>query len=301
MSQINLSQMGEFGLIDLIRKKASKASGVIRGIGDDTAVVAYTKEKHLLLTTDMLLEDVHFTFKMPPRWIGHKALACNISDIAAMGGLPQYALVSLGVNAKTPVKYIQDIYQGIFDLAEKFNVSIVGGDTVQSKKLIINIALTGEVQKRHLVTRAGAKAGDQIFVTGSLGRSFQTQHHLKFIPRIKESQFLVQNFHPTSMIDISDGLASDLGHVLEESQQGALLYEKRIPRRSQATLSQALSDGEDFELLFTASSKDAERLKKRVKGMSFYQIGEIVSSKVLSMVDRFGRTKIIQSKGYKHF
>jgi thiamine-monophosphate kinase len=299
---MKLRQVGEFGLIDLIRKNASRSSNVIRGIGDDTAVVSYNKDEYWLLTTDMLLENVHFKKSMPPELIGRKALACNISDIAAMGGLPQYALVSLGASAPMSVAYIHKIYKGMLDLAKQYHVSIVGGDTVKSDKLIINIALTGTVHKKHLITRAGAKCGDRIFITGPLGKSFATQHHLRFTPRIKESQFLMRHYHPTSMIDISDGLASDLRHILDESRQGAIIYEDQIPRRAKATLAQALTDGEDFELLFTLSSDEAQRLKNNgFQGMAFYHIGEIVSSKGLQIIDRFGKKKMIKSRGYAHF
>ena len=292
-----LANVGEFGLIDHIRRQMPKNRSVIKGIGDDAAVLAWTKDKHFLLTTDMLVEDVHFTRKMLPQTIGHKALSCNISDIAAMGGVPKHALISLGVPKNLNLSFVDQLYEGLKKTAKHFRVLIVGGDTVYSQKIIINVALTGEVKKKQLVTRDGAKKGDQIFVTGPLGNSLKRGWHLNFIPRVKESQYLVQHFHPTAMIDISDGLAADLGHILEESGVGAVLCAKHIPRRKGATLNQALYDGEDFELIFTLSSRAADKLKGK-----FYRIGEITNHRQeLQLVDSSGRTKNIETKGYAHF
>jgi len=305
MSQI-LSQIGEFGLIDLLKKyKGRKPRGVygpepyvVRGIGDDTAVVPLDAKRYLLLTTDMLMEGVHFTCKAPARLIGHKALACSISDIAAMGGSPRYALVSLGVPGNLPWNFVRDLYKGMDTLARKFGVAIVGGDTIRSAKIVINIALTGEVNKTDVVYRSGACVGDLIFVTGRLGKSLPTGWHLKFTPLVKESQYLVRRVKPTAMIDISDGLAADLGHILEESKVGAVLEETRIPRRSGASARQALYDGEDFELLFTVPRRQANLLKRG----KFYLIGEVVpQAKGLLLKDETGKRTKISVRGYTHF
>ena len=299
-----LAQIGEFGFIDLIKKKMKVSSHVIRGIGDDAAVVKVAKDKLLLLATDMLLEGVHFTRQMSSTGIGHKAMGCNISDIAAMGGTPSYALVSLGIPGKISLSFIRGIYEGMQSLARGYGISIVGGDTIKSNKIIINVALIGEAKKENIVLRSGAKAGDWIFVTGPLGKSFVTKWHLQFSPRLKESRYLVKNFKPTAMIDVSDGLAADLGHILEESRAGAVLEEVKIPRRKKASLQEALCDGEDFELVFTLPKKSAEKLLKVSNPFPFYWIGEIVKGREggpLQLKDQKGRCRLFPKKGFVHF
>ncbi len=296
-----LSQIGEFGFIDLIRSQMKLSPLVIKGIGDDAALVQSPKGKMLVLTTDMLVEGVHFTKDMPPEGIGHKALGCNISDIAAMGGVPLYALVSLGISGKIPVSFIKKIYEGMEQLARRYGVSIVGGDTVKSDKMIINVALIGEVNPGQAVLRSGAKVGDWIFVTGPLGKSLSSQGHLKFIPRLKESQYLIKHFPPTAMIDVSDGLAADLGHILEESHVGAILDEAKIPRRFKASLRNVLYDGEDFELVFTLPPSRAERLLKASHPFKFYGIGEIVKGTALQLKNKKGQCRVLSKKGFVHF
>ena len=296
-----LSQLGEFGLIDLLKKHQGSGTPVVKGIGDDTAVVPLDAKRYLLLTTDMLMEGVHFERKASPRAIGYKALACSISDIAAMGGRPRYALVSLGVPGSLSWAFVRDLYEGMDTLARKFGVAVVGGDTIKSAKLVINVALTGEANKADVVYRSGARPGDLIFVTGPLGKSLSTGWHLKFVPRVKEARYLVDHIKPTSMIDISDGLAADLGHILEESKVGAVLEETKIPRRSGAHLRQALYDGEDFELLFTVPRRRVALLHRQ-KRFSFYPIGEIVPrNKGLILRDVSQKLKRITPGGYTHF
>lgn len=298
---LQLSQLGEFGLIELLKKYQGSGAAVIKGIGDDTAVVPLDAKRYLLLTTDMLMEGVHFERKARPRLIGRKALACSISDIAAMGGVPRYALVSLGVPGSLPWSFARDVYKGMDTLACKFGVAIVGGDTVRSAKVVINVTLTGEARKSDVVYRSGARAGDQIFVTGPVGKSLFTGWHLKFIPRIKEAQYLVRHVKLTSMIDISDGLSVDLGHILEESKVGAVLEESKIPRRAGANVRQALYDGEDFELLFTVPASRVVLLLKQ-KRFRFYPIGEIVSrAKGLLLRDKSGDLTKTAPRGYTHF
>lgn len=291
---MNISEIGEFGLIDLIRKQVPVNHRVVRGIGDDCAVLAYTKDKHLLFKTDMLIEDVHFTGRMLAPSIGHKALACNISDIAAMGGWPTFAVVSLGLPKNTTVEFVQGIYKGMGALARQFAVSIVGGDTNKSDKLVISIALLGEVEKKYLVTRAGAKPKDWIFVSGPLGNSFRSGWHLDFVPRVEEARFLVQKFKPSAMMDISDGLAGDLNHILKASKTGARLWQESIPLRQGATFKQAFIEGEDFELLFTLPPAKARQLmdwQAKRKALYFYPIGEITANP---------KDKVY-AKGFTHF
>jgi thiamine-monophosphate kinase len=293
MSQ-TIKQLGEFGLIDLISKQLHSDKRVIRGVGDDTAVLSSGKGRYLLFTTDMLAENVHFTRRQAARDVGHKALACNISDIAAMGGLPTFAVVSIGLPQDLPVKYVQELYQGMQKLAKLFKVSIVGGDTIKSDHIVINIALLGEVKKKDLVTRDGAKKGDWIFVTGALGGSLKSQKHLCFTPCVQQAQFLVKNFKPSAMMDISDGLAGDLNHILKASKVGAELWYQDIPLSKGCSLEKGLSDGEDFELLFTLSSVQAKKLldwQAKKKQWYFYPIGLITANP----------KQLVKVKGFTHF
>ncbi|MCK5581714.1 MAG: thiamine-phosphate kinase [Candidatus Omnitrophica bacterium] len=296
-----ISHIGEFGLIQVLTKGLLVGKNVKVGVGDDTAVIAGTSREDMLFTTDMMVEGGHFTKKMSPFSIGHKALACNISDIAAMGGVPTFGVVSLGVPGNLDIAFVKDIYAGINRLAEKFNVRIVGGDTVKSARIIINIALLGKVAKGQAVLRSGAKKGDAVFVTGPLGRSFKTEKHLQFVPRVKEAQFLMKNCRPAAMIDISDGLAADLGHILKQSNVGAQLHEEAIPMSAEAGIKNALYDGEDFELLFTVPERRAEKVQQNKK-YSFYKIGKIVEKrKGLFLLDKQGNKERISLKGYDHF
>ncbi len=187
-------------------------------------------------------------------------------------------------------------------MAQKFGVSIVGGDTVKSEKLVINVALLGRVRKNKLVTRCGAKAGDKIFVTGRLGRSLKSGKHLSFTPRVAEAKFLAQTFKPTAMIDISDGLAADLGHILDESGVGAEISSHDIPRAAGASLDNALYDGEDFELCFTLPKAQAARLRETKTKFRFYEIGRILEkSAEFTLVNVDGKRSKLSSKGFTHF
>ncbi|MEW6170778.1 MAG: thiamine-phosphate kinase [Candidatus Omnitrophota bacterium] len=299
MTRINV--LGEFGLINKLTKKIKLDKTVFKGVGDDAAVLNFSKNKYLLVTSDMLIEDVHFLKDVKPFYIGYKALACSISDIAAMGGLPRYAVISIGLPPNLELKFVQDIYKGILSLASKFKINIVGGDTNKSDKIIIDVSLMGFVEKNNLVLRSGAKKGDSIFVSGTLGGSIYGKH-LKFIPRIKESRWLVINSKPTSMIDISDGLVSDLGHILEQSKVGAVIYEKLLPINKKAkSLNEVLYMGEDYELLFTAEPKSAKKLIKSKS--NFTEIGKVVDeSRGLSLIDKNCReVKLNPHKGFRHF
>jgi len=299
----NLTQIGEFPLIDQLTKDISVSSSVIKGIGDDTAVFVWDKSKYGLLTTDMLVENVHFNKSMMPRSVGYKSLACSISDIAAMGGIPKHTVVSMGLPARTPLRYVKGLYAGIMSLAKKFNVNIVGGDTVKSEKIIINVAMMGTVKKSQLVLRSKAKKGDYIFVTGKLGRSFETNHHFKFVPRINESQYLVKKYLPSSMIDLSDGLVGDINHILAKSNKSATLYEEQIPLRKKASIKDALNQGEDFELLFTLAPERAKSLMRAHKNrFRFWHIGHIGNgNKRLTLISKEGKPQVVKLSGYRHF
>jgi len=295
-------KIGEFGLINRIKKLIRTDSSVIKGIGDDCAVLKYDKYNYQLLTCDMLVEGVDFTRKDKPFLVGRKALAVSISDIASCGGLPRYALVSLGMPKSASVDLVDKLYGGMISLAKLYKINIVGGDISSAKFLTINLSLLGEVKKKNLLLRCGAKPGDFIFVTGELGGSISGKH-LKFTPRLKEARLLVKNFKINSMIDVSDGLVQDLSHILEESNAGAFIYEKLLPLSSQARdLADALYAGEDFELLFTMSRKEAGKLMRMKKRINCRLIGEIVDRKEgLRLVDGKGRIKLLKLRGFRHF
>jgi len=298
---MRISNLGEFSLIERFRKRIKTDSSVVKGSGDDCAVIKFTKVKHLLFSCDMIAEGVDFTLKDNPYLVGKKALAESISDIAACGGIPRYAVVALGLPKNISLRTIDKIAQGIFDLAREFKINIVGGDISRAAKLIFDVSILGEVEKKCCVLRGGAKRGDIIFVSGELGGSIRGKH-LSFIPRIKEARYLVKNFKVNSMIDISDGLAGDLGHILKQSKVGAVIYEDLIPVSKEARgLKDALYMGEDFELLFTLPLKEARRLLKK-KLAIFRPIGKIVDKKPgLVLIDTKNREKKIASRGFQHF
>lgn len=296
-----ITEIGEFGLIARIKKIIKTDSTVVRGLGDDCAVLKFDKNNYQLFTCDMIVEGTDFTLKDNPYLIGRKAIAVSISDIAACAGLPRYCLVSLGMPKNTSLKFIDKIIKGMLSVAKQYKINLVGGDMSRGRQLTIDISMLGLVEKKNFVLRNGAKTGDIIFVTGGLGGSILGKH-LKFTPRIKEARFLVQNFKVNSMIDISDGLAQDLGHILEESKRGAIIYEDLIPLSKQAQgLNDALYMGEDFELLFTLSRNEARRLI--LKGpLNFRPIGEIIDKKYgFKLVDKRGKEKIIKPGGFRHF
>ncbi len=296
-----LRDVGEFGLIRRIAKRIKTDKSVICGIGDDAAVISYTKDKYLLFTTDMLIEGVHFrrqdaTFTQ----IGRKALAVNISDIAAMGGVPKYALVSTGLPKKLCMRAVDDIMRGIDTLAKEYGINIVGGDTVRADKIVLCVSLVGEVKKCNLTLRSGAKVDDLIFVTGGLGGSRRLKQ-FNFIPRVKEAQEIIKKFRPTALIDTSDGLASDLQRIAELSKVGAVIFEQLIPVSRGASLGDALYEGEDFELLFTVPIDSVRKFYKKGE-FPITCIGKIVEKrKGLAIIDK--RTKIspLKQKEFRHF
>lgn len=303
---MKIKDIGEIALIKRLAGRMRPDKSVIRGIGDDAAVIRWTKDKYLLLTCDMLVEDVHFRLGgATPYQIGRKALARNVSDIAAMGGFPRYALVSVGIRPETTLDFADGLYRGMADLARKSGISIVGGDTTRSRKLVIDISLAGEVEKKNLVLRSTARPQDLIFVTGSIGGSSKGRH-LDFEPRLAEARQLVKNFKVNSMIDISDGLLLDLHRILEASKTGAVIYERLIPlSRGAGAFKKAVSEGEDFELLFTMGRKEAERFLKtglkRVK-TPVTLIGHIMNkASGYRLVGKDGRVEAVKPEGYLHF
>ncbi len=297
----------EFGLIEKIKKDLGRQAGVTLGIGDDTAVLPGDSKKDILFTTDMLIEDKHFRLsEATPYEIGWKALAVNVSDIAAMGGMPTQAVIAVGLPADLPENFAMELYKGIKTLARRFKISIAGGDTNASDKVVISIALLGEVRKNAWVPRSAARIGDIIFVTGSLGNSYASKKHLRFIPRLEESQFLTKNFKVHAMMDISDGLASDIHRLTRASGVGAFIAEDSVPMTNPGLgIQRALTDGEDFELLFTMTPKEAARLTLDVRTRKltpFHPVGKIVNSKHgIQLVNLKGVSEPLLEEGFDHF
>lgn len=310
--------MNEVQLIADLTKRLTTGKNVVVGAGDDCAVVdAGLDSEYLLLKTDAVIEGIHFETNTPARDAGRKAVNRNLSDIAAMSGRPEFALVTLGIpSAEKYAKYLIEFYDGLNEAAQAFGVSIVGGETVRNpERLFVSVALTGKVEKKRCVLRSGAKMGDAIFVTGELGGSIHGKH-LSFVPRIHEARWLTEHFTIHSMIDLSDGIASDLKHVITASKCGAELLGRSIPISRAAKLQAraessakppllaALTDGEDFELLFTIASKDAVPLldgwKKAFPEVKLTCIGKITSGGALLLRDENG-TKELKGHGYMHF
>ncbi len=285
----------------LRRLNRLSAKGFI-GIGDDCAALPNRRGHYILLTADMLMEGVHFTNSIKPFAIGHKALGCGLSDIAAMGGKPKAVVVSLGLKGKEKVSFVEEIYRGMRVLAKRFAVDIVGGDIIKSKKVVINVTVFGEVERKNCIQRNGARPGEFIFVTGPLGNAIRLGKHYRFLPRVKESRWMVTHHRPTAMIDITDGFMADLQHILEESGVGAVLYEDLIPLSKGATLSSALYEGEDFELLFTLSPKETKKLFAQKPPFPLWCIGQIIKRKDKKIfIDKKGKLFPVAPKGFTHF
>jgi len=305
--------MGEFSFIQWIRERQKRRKDVIVGIGDDCAAINVSSYKLCLITTDMLVDGTHFDLgKCTVRDVGRKAIACSISDVAAMGCQATVAVVSICFPDHTTEKFAQELYKGIWSIADKYDIEIAGGDIISGHSpLCINVTMLGRDEGLKPVRRSGARVGDMILVTGTLGGSLLGKH-LRFEPRLKEGLILNKNFTIHAMIDISDGLTADLNHILEESRVGAILYEDQIPvseaavkmaEKSENTpLYHALSDGEDYELLFTLSKGQA----KKAMASHFFDrgmiscIGEITRGRGIQMKFLDGKTRRIKPQGYEH-
>lgn len=309
--------MNEFELIAKLAKSLPVNETVVTGAGDDCAVLDFGLPKKLLLfKTDAVVEGIHFTKDTPPEKIGHKALARCLSDIAAMAGAPSVAVVTIGLPKKFDPEFIVKIYEGINSLARKYGMAIVGGETTTNPGgIFISVALLGTVERGKQILRSGARPGDAIFVTGELGGSLSGKH-LDFEPRLAEAQWLAENFSIHAMVDLSDGLAGDLRHILAASGTGAELLKTAIPVSRAAKLqakkgasakpafAAALTDGEDFELLFVVASRDAVQLldawKQKFPKLKLSCVGKIVPGQEMTLRDWTGIQKL-DAHGYTHF
>ena len=319
--------LSELALIDRITSKFRKyKDDVLKGIGDDTAVVKLNKDKCLLYTCDALVSGVHFSEKYStPYQIGRKAAAINISDVAAMGGKPNHFLVSLFLPEGITEKFIDELYQGLRKECNLYDIDIIGGNIARSNQFIIDLFLIGEVSPNNLLLRSGAKVGDLVLVTGSLGDSAAglkllqnpqsniserdkkrlISRHLTPTPRIKEGMFIAQSKKATSMIDISDGLSNDLRHICEESHVGVRLFTDKIPVSDSVKIDLALNGGEDYELCFTVPAKYASYVSREIEKKTAIKVtivGEIIP-KIQGrwLINNTGKKFPLKAKGWDHF
>lgn len=274
-----LCDLGEEGFILRLARKARTDRSVLRGIGDDCAVLRWRGSGLLLFASDMLVEGVHFRRTAPPEAIGWKALAVNVSDVAAMGGLPRHAVISLGLPKTAPLSYADGLYRGLRRCARRFGVNLVGGDTVRAPRVVVDVAILGEVERGRVVYRTGARPGDWLLVTGRLGGAVRNGKHLRFTPRVREARALGRRARIHAMIDLSDGLGPDLVRLCQAGRVSAVLESRIIPRAPGCSLAAALNEGEDFELLMAAPPREAERLLRwgrRNLRCGLHRIGWIV-------------------------
>lgn len=308
------------------------AGGIVRvGIGDDAAVLAGDARRDWVVTTDLLIENVHFVRGwQPASAVGWKALARSLSDIAAMGATPRAALVALAVPGDTSSAWVKDFFAGVDSLARRYRVQVVGGDLSSAPQVVADVQVLGQVTKGRAVLRSGACPGDVIFVSGTLGLSAlwllilrrrlivldevalraSRVHHLPQ-PRVALGQMLARRHGVRAMIDISDGLSTDLGHICQASGVGARIFAENIPavqlspllaRRLKTTaLELALHGGEDYELLFTLPKKQAARLPRKLAGVKLSAIGEITRDRRVLLVDAAGRARRLAPHGWNHF
>ena len=322
---MKVRQLGERRLIERIRgAESAHVPGVILGIGDDAAVVC--GPRRLLVTTDMLVEGVDFLKRIhPPRLLGRKALNVNLSDIAAMGGRPLHAVLGLAVPGTTDVRWVDDFLAGFRSAAREHGVALIGGDISDAGEVVISVTVTGEANR--FVTRSGAKPGDAIFVSGTLGDAAMGLRLLKrggaarsnanarplikaFLdtsPRLELGTILARERLASAMIDISDGLSVDLRHICEESGAGAEIELGKVPlsaglrRFAKDPLALALNGGEDFELLFTVRPANVPRVRRLARRFDLSEIGRVKSGRRILAIDASGKKTTLVAKGYEHF
>ncbi len=263
---MKLSALGENRVVEELTRALTLGADVRVGAGDDCAVIGRPREaRWQLLKTDAVIEGVHFLADEDPRRIGWKALCRAVSDIAAMGGTPQHALITLAAPPTAEFARVRGIYAGLRQAARRFCVSIVGGETARSPgPLFLNVALTGTVERTRCVLRSGGRSGDLLYVTGRLGGSLAGKH-LDFTPRLTEARWLVTHFKLHAMMDLSDGLTADLPRLATASRCGFILDESLLPKTKGSTIQQALTDGEDYELLFALPPRHAAALESAWK------------------------------------
>ena len=312
-----------------------RPDNIIRAIGDDAAAFTVASDQVSLITTDLLVERIHFIRKSISGFdLGYKSLAVNLSDIAAMGGQAREAFVSIGIPLKCPLDYLEAVYDGMKHLAAKFDINILGGDTTRSEvDLIINVVVHGTAEKNSLLCRDAAKEGDIIFSTGNLGDSKAGLHlilndlpvdstemqtlyraHVLPEPHLREGRFLAAQSGVRAAIDVSDGLSSDLGHIAEESAVGITMYASEIPVSDSLQtfcdlygfdpLEYALAGGEDYILLCTAAPEKADDIAQKFQSefkRPLFRIGETTADRRLEIIYPNGKSRAISPRGWDHF
>ena len=301
-SSDSVSALGEAGLIAAIRRWLGNASPRAPfGIGDDCAVLPASRGRQLI-TVDPVIYGRHFDDTVPPRAVGAKLLKRNLSDIAAMGGRPVSAVLAITLDARVSRRWLELFYRGLAVAARRYRVAIVGGDVAESRGTVAAcLTLLGETAGPRVLTRSGARVGDWIFVTGKLGGSRATGHHYRFVPRLAEGAWLARRAEVRAMMDVSDGLAKDLG-ALTPRGATAVLDESALPCRGNADVRAALTDGEDYELLFAVAGRaDGDALRRawcrRFPTTRLTCIGRFLPAR------RTARPGVVlkEYRGYEHF
>ncbi|MFP3870848.1 MAG: thiamine-phosphate kinase [Syntrophobacteria bacterium] len=330
---MRLKEIGEFGFIERIRDGCLvRSQDVVKHIGDDCFVFKGSRDMVMLFTTDILVEGVHFLSRATaPYQLGRKSLAVNLSDIAAMGGIPKEALISIAVPETVEVEYLDSVYNGMKSMAREFDVNLAGGDTSSSPDyLVINVALVGEAPEEEVLYRSGARVGDVVFLTGPVGSSaaglhiilsdvfFQGQDELLHahndpVPHVKGGRIIASLKAAHSLIDVSDGVVADLGHICNESRVGAVIEEESIPTtaRFREYCEQfgldfrhlALQVGEDYVLLGTVPRKSSGKVEQALisNGCAFFPIGETVSGAGVKLRCGDGSLQEVERGGWNHF
>jgi thiamine-monophosphate kinase len=308
------------------RRTPRRTAGLNLGIGDDAALVAVPPGRELILTTDLSIEGVHFTStRHPPQAVGHRALARSLSDVAAMGGTPRYALISLAASRHTGRAWMEGFFEGLFALARRFAVVVIGGDTaVINGPCAVDVIVAGDIPRGRALRRSGAQPGDRIFVSGRLGMAAlglrlllsradgrkpveraALRAHLFPQPQCTLGRFLSEHRLASALMDLSDGLSIDLRRLCEASGVGASLFANRVlaPRIPDAedALRLALHGGEDYQLLFTVPAAKSAKMPRYFGRIPLKCIGEIRTSQGIEMVTADGRTVPVEPHGYDHF